>query len=169
MEQNHVDSNQQSSEQKDEEKRPDNDSRTRRQFSSYTTPVQPPKPAGARQRWAEFRPSKTMFFWSLAAAVALTMFVVFTWGGWMTSASAQKLAATSANNAVIERLAPICVAQFNLDPDKDQKLKTLQEEASTSARTKYVTDQAWATMSGDEQPDRKVADACAKLLMQIGQ
>jgi hypothetical protein len=168
MEQSHVDSTQQSIEQRDEDKRPSNDSRTRKLFSSDTRAAQPAKPASARQRWDEFRPSKTQLLWSLVAAVALTMLVGFTWGGWMTSAGAQKMADTSAKNAVVERLAPICVAQFNLDPDRDQKLTELQA-ASTYERPKYVTDQAWATLPGETKPTSQVAAACANLLMQIGQ
>jgi hypothetical protein len=109
-----------------------------------------------------------MFIWSLLAAVALTMLVGFTWGGWMTTSGAQTLATASAKSAVVERLAPICVAQFNLDPARDQKLLTLQE-GSSSERTKYVTDQGWATLPGETKPTSQVASACANLLMQIGQ
>jgi hypothetical protein len=168
MEQNHVDSGQHSTQLTSEEKRPGNDSRKRGPFGASAPAAQPEKAPSARQRWGEYRPTKNSVFWILLAAVALTTLVGFTWGEWMTSAGAQKMAATSATNAVIERLAPICVAQFNLDPDKDQKLKALQETSSYQ-RSKYVTDQTWATMAGDTQPDRNVADACAKLLMQIGQ
>ena len=160
--------NQQSTDPRDEEKRPGNDSRARKQFVSGRTEVVPPKPLTLRQRWDEYQPSKTAFFWVLVAGVALTMLLGFTWGGWMTNASAQKLATATAKSAVIERLAPICVAQFNLDPERDQKLKVLQE-GSSYERTKYVTDQAWATLPGEEKPTSQVAAACADLLMQIGQ
>ena len=168
MQQSHVDPRQQSTEQRDEEKRPGNDSRTRRLSGSGTRPVEPVKPASARERWDEFRPSKTLLSWSLVAVVALTMLVGFTWGGWMTNASAQKMADTSAKNAVVQRLAPICVAQFNLDPAKEEKLKVLQE-ATSYARTKFVTEQGWATLPGETKPASQVADACAKLLLQSGQ
>ena len=168
MEQSQATPNQQSSNSMDEEKRPGNDSRARRQFVSGKTEVQPPKPKSMRQRWDEYQPSKTAFFWVLVAGVVLTMLVGFTWGGWMTNASAQKLADTTAKSAVVERLAPICVAQFNLDPDRDQKLKVLQE-GSSYERTKYVTDQTWATLPGETKPTSQVAAACADLLMQIGQ
>jgi hypothetical protein len=104
----------------------------------------------------------------MVGAVALTILVGFTWGGWMTSAGAQNMADASAKAAVVERLAPICVAQFNLDPDKDQKLLVLQE-GTTYERTKYVTDQTWATLPGETKPTSQVAAACANLLMQIGQ
>jgi hypothetical protein len=167
MEHSQAEPRTQASEQMKDEKRADNDSRTRKLYSSSISAVQPPKPASARQRWNEYRPSKTLAFWSLLGVVALTMLVGFTWGGWMTSASAQRLADTSAKTAVIQRLAPICVAQFNLDPARDQKLIVLQEGTVYEA-TKYVTDQTWATLPGDTKPSSQVASECAKLLMQVG-
>lgn len=168
MEQNQVDSGQQSSEQMNKEKRPSNDSRKRGPFSTDLRGSLPSKQASMRQRWNEFRPSKTSVFWYLLATVAITMLVGFYWGGWMTRAGAQTMADTAARSAVVERLAPICVAQFNLEPDKDEKLLVLQE-GSSYERTKYVTDQAWATLPGETKPTSQVAAACANLLMQIGQ
>jgi hypothetical protein len=109
-----------------------------------------------------------MLIWSLLAAVALTMLVGFTWGGWMTTSGAQTLAEASAKGAVIERLAPMCVAQFNADPDREQKMLAFREGTSYD-RTKYVTDQGWATLPGETKPTSQVASACADLLMQIGQ
>jgi hypothetical protein len=92
------------------------------------------------------------------------MIVGFTWGGWLRSSTAQSMAATASQAAVIENLAPICVAQFNLDPTKTEKLAELQATSSYQ-RAKYVTTAGWATMPGSETPDSKVADACAKQIM----
>ena len=114
-------------------------------------------------KWREIQPSKTQFFWILVAGIVLTMIVGFRWGGWVTGGTAEKMADTAAKNAVISRLAPICVAQFNLDPQKDLKLAELQG-ASSYQRDDYVAEQGWATMVGEEEPDSGVADACAKLL-----
>lgn len=126
------------------------------------------KQQSSRQRWNETRPTKTLFFWSLVATVVLTMIIGFNWGGWTTDANAQKLAATAAKTAVTQRLAPICVAQFNQDPAKDEKLKELQG-ASSYERAEFITDQLWATMPGETEPGSQVAAECAKLLMQISQ
>lgn len=62
----------------------------------------------------------------------------------------------------------ICVAQFDQDPGKEQKLGELKAKSSYQ-RDDYVKEQGWATLPGEEKPDSKVADACAKLLMRIGQ
>ena len=84
----------------------------------------------------------------------------------MTGGTTQKVADTTAQKAVVARLAQICVAQFNQDPARDEKLKELQA-VSSSQRAKYVTGQLWATMPGEAEPVSQVAAECAKLLMEI--
>jgi hypothetical protein len=42
-------------------------------------------------------------------------------------------------------------------------------EVKNYQRDDYVKEQGWATMPGEDEPDRQVADACAKLLVQINQ
>ena len=71
-------------------------------------------------------------------------------------------------DAVIARLAPICVEKYNQDSEKDQKLKELKE-ASSWERDDYVKKQNWAIMPGEEKPDSEVAKKCAEMLMQLGQ
>jgi hypothetical protein len=117
--------------------------------------------------WKEARPTKTAVFWSWVACVVITMIIGFAWGGWVTGRTSRKLAEDVADDAVTERLALICVAQFNQDPAKDAKLETLNQASSYERRT-YVQDQGWATMPGDEGPSRAVAEECVKLLMLVG-
>jgi hypothetical protein len=121
-----------------------------------------------RQWWDEARPTKTAVFWSWVGSVVLTMIIGFAWGGWVTGGTAQKIAEKMAGDAVVKRLSPMCVVQFNRDPGKDQKLKELKE-ASTYQRGEYVEKQGWATMPGEEKPDSNVAEECARLLMLISQ
>ena len=120
------------------------------------------------QRWSEARPTKTLVFWSWVASVVLTMIIGFAWGGWVTGGTARKVATEAAEDAVVLRLEKICVTQFNQDPAKDQKLKDLQATDSWK-RSDFVAQQGWATIPGEEHPDSKVADACAKLLVLIGE
>ncbi len=70
--------------------------------------------------------------------------------------------------AVVARLAPICVEQFNQDSAKDQKLTALKE-TNTWERDDYVEKQGWATMPGEKEADSKVAKKCAELLVELGQ
>ena len=137
-----------------------NDNRERKPQEKVATVV---RKLSTGQKWRELQPSKTQFFWFLVAGIILMMIVGFRWGGWITGGSALKMADTAAKNAVVSTLAPICVAQFNLDPQKDLKLVELQA-ASSYQRDDYVAKQGWATMVGEETPVRGVADACAKLL-----
>lgn len=110
--------------------------------------------------WSKTRPTKTIVFWIAVAAIILTIIVGFAWGGWVTGGSAQRMS----DDAVVQRLAPICVGQFNQDPGKALKLAELKKMSSYQ-RDDYVKEQGWATMPGEEQPNSKVADECAKLLI----
>ncbi|MCB0125287.1 MAG: hypothetical protein KDE58_23700, partial [Caldilineaceae bacterium] len=104
--------------------------------------------------------------WICLAMIAGTMLVGFTWGGWVTESTAQRSATTMANDAVVQRLSAICVAQFQQDPAKADKLVELKA-ASSYQQGSYVKDQGWSIMPGDEQSDTKVATACAKVLAQM--
>ncbi len=83
---------------------------------------------------------------AIGGAVALSI-IGFTWGGWVTDGTAQKMAKEMAEDAVVSRLAPICFEQYNQDSEKDQKLKELKEESSWR-RSDYVQHKGWATMPG---------------------
>ena len=116
------------------------------------------------QRWSEARPTKTLLFWSCVASMVLTMIVGFSWGGWVTGGTARQTAETMASDAVVLRLAPICVVQSARDLGKGPKLVVMKDESSWQ-RGEYVGKQGWATMPGEQEPDRRVAEACATLLM----
>ena len=110
---------------------------------------------------------KTGLWGAVGGAIVLAI-VGFVWGGWVTGGTAQEMAEEMAENAVVARLAPICVEQFNQDSGKDQKLKELKEKASWE-RGDHVEKQGWATMLGEKEPDGNVAEECADMLMKLGQ
>jgi hypothetical protein len=128
--------------------------------------VEQKRKLSVRQRWDEVRPTKTAVFWSWVASVVLTMIIGFAWGGWVTGGTAQSMADKMAEDAVVKRLAPMCVTQFKQGPGKDQKLKELAQTDSWK-RSEYVEKQGWATMPGEEKPDSKVASECARLLIPV--
>jgi hypothetical protein len=111
-----------------------------------------------KEWWRDARPTKTVVFWSWMGSVVLTMIIGFAWGGWVTGGTARSMAQT---------LAPMCVVQFKQAPGKDQKLEELGKTDSWK-RSEYVEKQGWATLPGEEKPDSKVAEECARLLMLIG-
>ena len=116
------------------------------------------------RRWSDARPTKTLVFWCCVASAVLTMIIGFSWGGWVTGGTARTTAETMGHDAVVTRLAPICVMQSGRDPAKAVKLVALKEESSWQ-RGEYVGKQGWATMPGEKEPDSRVAQACATLLM----
>lgn len=97
-----------------------------------------------------------------AGAVALAI-VGFSWGGWMTEAKAEEMAATQSRLAVVAALVPICLEQSRQDPQEGAKLAKLKD-ANSYARGQMLMDVGWATMPGAEVPDRSVARACASEL-----
>jgi len=68
-----------------------------------------------------------------------------------------------AADAVAERLGSICVAQFNRDSEKDRKLKEMRGKDSWDL-SRYIEKQSWAIMPGEDKPDGRVAEACARNL-----
>ena len=95
-----------------------------------------------------------------AALSAFALFGIgFGMGGWVLGDTAQDRART----AVVERLTPICFAQFKQDPTKNQKAKALQK-LDYGKRGAYVENQGWATMPGENKPDSAVAEKCGELI-----
>ena len=119
---------------------------------------------GFGQRWRDSRPTKTAVAWACVASIVGTMIVGFTWGGWVTGGTAKKMADGISEDALVRRLAPMCVVRFKQDVSKDEKLKGLKETGSYE-QSEYVKKQGWATMPGEPEPDAKVADECVKLLI----
>ncbi len=107
------------------------------------------------------------FVWGIAVGAIVLLIVVFSAGWVVTSGSAQLKAKTVAADAVMDRLAPIAVAQFMQDPNKEARLKEMKklESWGENSRSDYVEKQGWATMPGEKKPDSSVADEVARRLM----
>ena len=112
-----------------------------------------------QMNWGKIIPG----LWSAVGGAIVLAIVGFAWGGWVTGGTAQEMA----EDAVVDRLAPICVEQFNQGLEKVQKLEELKETDSWQ-RDDYVGEQGWATMPGEDKPDSKVAKKCADMLMELG-
>ncbi len=114
--------------------------------------------------WEKIKPA----LWSAAGGAIVLAIIGFQWAGWVTGGTAKEMAAEAAKTAVVDRLAAICVEQFNQDSEKVQKFEKLKE-ASDWNRRDYVEEQGWATMPGEKEADSKVAGKCAELLVELGQ
>lgn len=98
-----------------------------------------------------------------AAILAIGLF----WSGVaVTSGSAENMAREQAAAAVVEQLAPICVAQFSTVENRQELRKDL--EASRSWEwAKFVKSNGWATMPGSDTPRDDIARACAELIVKL--
>lgn len=108
---------------------------------------------------------KTSMLGGIVGAI-IVMIIGFGWGGWVLGSTSQKNADTMVEDAIVARLAPMCVAKFNEDAEKDKKLRELTEK-SYWEREKYVKEQGWATMPFEKEPDSRVAEVCAELIMNV--
>ena len=105
------------------------------------------------------------FVWGMVVGAIVLLIVIFSAGWVVTSGSAKAKAEEMAKDAVVNRLAPICVEQYLQDPKKEERLKELKNIDSWK-RGEYVQKQGWATMPGEKEPDSKVADECARRLVE---
>jgi hypothetical protein len=117
-----------------------------------------------KEKIAGYQPSKTVWFWSTAATAAVTMFVGFTWGGWVTGGTAVDRAETAAAGAVAALAADICVERFLQAGDAQLQLTALREESSFR-RNGFVEDGGWVTFAGAEKPVKGAGKLCAERLM----
>jgi hypothetical protein len=101
--------------------------------------------------------------WGAIGGAIMTAYIGFNVAGWMTNGAAEALAKESAAAAVAERLGKICVAHFNRDTAKSQKLIEMKDK-DIWQRGRYIDTQSWPIMPGDEKAESGVSDACAKQL-----
>ena len=98
--------------------------------------------------------------WCAAGGAMVWWIVLSVVWGWMTPGSAEKQAGERVEAAVLDVLAPICVARFQQDGDREHKFEALKH-ANSWMRGSFVTDQGWATMPGTDKPGAGVAVECA--------
>jgi hypothetical protein len=106
--------------------------------------------------------SLTRLMQGAAAGAVIAMIVGFGWGGWTLQSKSQKLADLAASNAVVAVLTPICVEKFQRAKNATATLAALKAVDSWKQDT-FVVDGGWASFP-DGQPNRNVAEACAKVL-----
>lgn len=117
-------------------------------------------------KWNDFRPTKTLWFWSCAGSVALTMVVGFTVGGWVTGGTATEMAEDARDKGRMELAANVCVARFTDSDDFATTLANLKAE-STWSRDDFVTDGGWVKLDGVKDPVSGAAELCAETLAEM--
>jgi hypothetical protein len=107
--------------------------------------------------------SRARLMQGAAAGAIATIAVGFGLGGWTLGSTAAKMAADSADNATVAALAPICVNRFTQGAEAAAKLVALKKTDSWK-QDMFVAEGGWATFPGSKEPNRDVAEACAKIL-----
>ena len=117
------------------------------------------------QRWEEYQPTKSVFFWGCAAAAVATMVIGFGWGGWVTGGTSRTMATTAADVARGDLGSNICVERFNAAPDVVARLAELKAIPDAYKRRQFVEAGGWATMPGEKSANRLAAEGCSAALV----
>jgi hypothetical protein len=110
--------------------------------------------------------SRTRLLQGIAIGAVASMAIGFSWGGWVTSGTANKLAADQADAAVVTVLTPICVEKFLQNSDAQANLGALREISSNWQQGQYLEKGGWATRPGATSSDYELARACAAKLIE---
>ncbi|RRH89576.1 hypothetical protein EH240_33910 [Mesorhizobium tamadayense] len=116
------------------------------------------------RRWEDYQPSKTMLVWACIAAVIATIVIGFSWGGWVTGGTSQKMAATASDTARGDLASAICVERFNAAPDAAAKLVEFKAITDSYKKRQFVEAGGWATMPGQTTPDKLGVQGCTTAL-----
>lgn len=117
------------------------------------------------KRLEKYRASKTQIFWACAACAVATIVVGFTWGGWVTGASAREMAMKAAAEGRASVVAALCVDKFAKGADVGAKLVALKATDSWR-RNEFIEKGGWVTLPGVEKPMAGAAEICAKRLLE---
>jgi hypothetical protein len=101
--------------------------------------------------------------WGVVVGAIGMAIVGFSQLGWTTASSADQLAQTRADTAVISALVPFCVTKAQADPDK-ATLAKFQAEESSYSRSEMVAKAGWSTLGGAKPSDDALANACSDKL-----
>ena len=108
---------------------------------------------------------KPALWGAVGGAIALAI-VGFTWGGWVTGGSAELIAKTQSDRAVIAVLAPICASQFQKAPDAIAQQAVLASK-SPWEQVQLVEASDWAKMPGTTKVAAGFGSACADLIVKL--
>ena len=116
------------------------------------------------ERWAAFRPSKTLWFWSCVGCAIATVIVGFTWGGWVTGGTAAKMAQDAAASSRDQLAAAFCAYRFEHSPDAATQLAALKK-AQLWDRDDIIRNGGWVTLPGVKEPVSDAAGPCVDKIM----
>jgi len=114
----------------------------------------------------DYEPTKSTLAWGAAGASALTMVVGFTFGGWVTGGTSDRLVGEARIAAQTEVAAAVCAANFREIPTAREQHAELVALNATRQR-QFVIDRSWAQVPGAEGVSRAAAELCARKISQM--
>jgi hypothetical protein len=113
--------------------------------------------------WEVVKPS----LWTGAGGVVIGMFLLSYGFGFMSGTTAEKLARTSSETAVIAVLAPVCADKFSALADVAARTATLVANKEYSYKMREAFPEALITLPGKSYPDSDLTAACAGLILAL--
>jgi hypothetical protein len=99
--------------------------------------------------------------WGAIGGAVAAIIIGFSWGGWVTGGTAGKMATTSAQDASVLALTPLCVVKAE---QQQEQLALLKKESSWN-RGDFVIKAGWVA-NVNEKYRSAVASACATALVE---
>jgi len=109
--------------------------------------------------------TKPALMGAVAGAIALAV-IGFTWGGWVSGGTVEKLVKDGSSKAVVTALAPICADNFKRAADSSSQLVELKKISSWQ-QAAFVEKAGWAKMPGSETIPTGMATACAEIILAL--
>jgi len=103
--------------------------------------------------------------WTGAGGVIVGMILLSYGFGFVSRTTAEKLARTSSETAVIAVLAPVCAEKFRALPDVAARTATLVANKDYSYKMREAFPEALVTLPGKSYPDSDLTAACASLIL----
>ena len=114
-----------------------------------------------RINWEVVKPS----LWTGAGGVIVGMVLLSYGFGFMSRTTAEKLANTSSERAVIAVLAPVCADNFRALPDVAARTATLVGNKDSSWEMRKAFPETLITLPGKSYADSDLTAACAALIL----
>ena len=114
-----------------------------------------------RINWEVVKP----YLWTGAGGVVVGMVLLSYGFGFMSRTTAEKLASTRSESAVIAVLAPVCADKFRALPDAAARTATLVADKDDSYKMREAFPEAMITLPGKSYPDSELTAACAGLIL----
>ena len=111
--------------------------------------------------WGVVKPS----LWTGVGGVVVGMVLLSYGFGFMSPTTAEKMATTSSEKAVIAAMAPVCADKFGALPDVVARTAIIVADKDNSYKMREAFPEALITLPGKNYPNSDLTAACAGLIL----